>query len=767
MRGGLRALTIAGWLAWTMVAAGVRPTEAAPHGSRPYETVGLGGGGAMYAPASSRHDPDLMFLSCDMSGFYRSGDGGKSWRMVDFRQTKGSTRLRPLFHPADEDVVYFKGLISRDRGLTWRSLGPDTPKGILEMALDPAGERLMIVGTDDGAYVSRDRGGAWTKCGDVSGSAVGLYVDPGSPGNERTIMIGTSEGVFVSTDDGRTFAEKTVGLPWNDLRDFAAGRSRAKGKVLAYCTLPAKNVGGRYVGGLYISDDLGASWHSALGEGTQKGLKKIGRWGASDISQYILLGVAEDRPETVYVTCRGVGYHPPNHSTVYRSDDAGKTWRAVFNRDFRFPNLNVENGWVSHSLSWIWGGFHTPSGFHVNPRHPDTVMWTDGGELFVSPDGGRSWQAAYTTLASDRGRLGNKPGRKVGRWTSNGLEVTTTWQYHIDPFDHERHYICYTDIGFAVSEDGGKSWRNNSRTSGAPWTNTTYMVAFDPQVKGRAWAAMSSVHDIMHWTYVHDQVRGPGGVCYTEDHCETWQVRSEGLPSAPCTSIVIDPNSPRESRTLYCTMFGHGVYKSADGGRSWQKKSSGIRLAENPHTVLVKLHPDGTLFCCVTGRRRGLKFAALGGLYRSTDGGESWEDITASQPLHWPTGFDLDPTDSEVIYLPAATIPGGREGGIYKTTDGGRSWTRLLRDEDFAGKGGPSYVHGMFVTVDPQNPERVYFGTGSHGLWYSSDAGTTWKQSPDPPFGSVHRVSWHPEDHSTIYVTTFGGGVFKGNWPED
>jgi len=774
MRRSLCVLLVAVFAGCTAGPTGGVPARAAEEGGGApavYETVGLGGGGAMYSPASSPHDPKLMFLSCDMSGFYRSTDGGKSWKMVDFRQTKGNTRLRAVFHPTDPDVVYFKGLVSRDRGVTWKALGENTPKGIVEMALDPSGERMMIAGTGEGAQMSRDGGATWSKCEDVSGGCVGIYVDPGSPKDKRVVMIGTSGGVFVSMDDGRTFAEETEGLPWKGLRDFAAGRSEAKGKVLAYCTVGGKNVDGKYVGGVYVSDDLAASWRSALGAGAQKGLAKVDRWGATDISQYALLAVAEGKPETVYASCRGVGYHPPNHSTVYRSDDVGKNWRPVFNRDFRFPNLNVENGWISHSITWIWGGFHTVAGFDANTKHPDTAMWTDGGDMFVTHDGGKSWQPGYTTPATPRPERGNVPGKQVGRWKSNGLEVTTTWEYHIDPFASKRHYICYTDIGFAISEDGGETWRNNSRTGGSPWTNTTYMLAFDPEVKGRAWAAMSNVHDIMHWTYVHDRVRGPGGICYTEDHCEKWKVLTEGLPSAPCTSVVVDPKSPKDSRTLYVTMYGRGVYKSTDGGKSWQKKSKGIRLDENPHTVLVKLHPDGTLFCCVTGRRGNgadrLKFPKVGALYRSTDKGESWEDITKSSPLHWPTGFDFDPADSKVIYLPAATIPGGREGGIYKTTDGGRSWARLLRDEDFAGKGGASYVHGMYATVDPENSKRVYLGTGGHGLWYTSDAGRTWKQSGSVPFGSVHRASWDPDDRSTIYVTTFGGGVFKGKAPAE
>ncbi len=288
------------------------------------------------------------------------------------------------------------------------------------------------------------------------------------------------------------------------------------------------------------------------------------------------------------------------------------------------------------------------------------------------------------------------------------------------------------------------------------------MLAFDPTVEGKAWAAMSNVHDIPHWTHIHDKVNGPGGVCVSTDHCRTWKKASAGLPDAPCTSIALDPASPVEARTLYVTMFGQGLYKSVDGGTTWERKSAGLP-EDNKHVFLVKRHADGTLYVCVTGLRQDLKFSVLGGLYRSRDGGESWENVTAAQPLHWPVGFDLDLTDSRVIYLAAATIPSGREGGLYKTADGGGTWKRLLKDEDFAGHGGSDYVQAMFVTVDPRKPASVYLGTESQGLWHSSDAGETWRPLAGIPFGSIQRVAFDPREAGLIYVTTFGGGVWRGS----
>jgi hypothetical protein len=74
--------------------------------------------------------------------------------------------------------------------------------------------------------------------------------------------------------------------------------------------------------------------------------------------------------------------------------------------------------------------------------------------------------------------------------------VTTTWHHYVDPFEPSRHYIAYTDIGFARSLDGGKTWIWWEDSKAAPWRNTCYELAFDPDIPGKIWGAFSNVHDI-------------------------------------------------------------------------------------------------------------------------------------------------------------------------------------------------------------------------------------------------------------------------------
>ena len=95
---------------------------------------------------------------------------------------------------------------------------------------------------------------------------------------------------------------------------------------------------------------------------------------------------------------------------------------------------------------------------------------------FITRDGGKTWAAAHTSSAEEPGRRG-----KGMRWVNTGLVVTTVWNYYLDPFEPDRHYIAYTDIGYARSTDAGKTWYWQT---GKPLRNTTYELAFDPRDAG-------------------------------------------------------------------------------------------------------------------------------------------------------------------------------------------------------------------------------------------------------------------------------------------
>jgi photosystem II stability/assembly factor-like uncharacterized protein len=154
-----------------------------------------------------------------------------------------------------------------------------------------------------------------------------------------------------------------------------------------------------------------------------------------------------------------------------------------------------------------------------------------------------------------------------------------------------------------------------------------------------------------------------------------------------------------------------------------------------------------------------MNFVAPCGLYKSTDGGESWTSLTQTLDLRWINGFDVDPRDAKVLYVTSSAIPRGHDGGLHKTTDGGKTWTNVTPAYDKSWQG---YMHAYAVLIDPQNPDTIYFSTGTHGLFISHDAGKTWKPVRGIPFNGVLKTVLDPHQKGVIWVLTYGGGIWRG-----
>lgn len=707
-----------------------------------FNAVGLGGGGAMYVPAISPHDPNLLFVACDMGGVYRSADGGASWTIFDKRQLRDCAGCPILFHPRNSAVLYaapegaFK--TSADHGVTWSVLCDDPPwRGMpcTALEIDDDHSELMFAGTSEAAYRSVDGGRSWSGCNGVSGKIADIV----SIAAHKMFLIATSEGVFRSTDRGVSWHRSDAGLPARAVRGLAAGPGSSSQQLIAYVTL---------ANGIYRSTDGAKSWQL-----TAHVRIDLGSVAATDHrnkrreEEYDRIQTARCRAEIVYVTVRR-----PGRVTVYRSDDAAVSWRAVVNGE---PGIgageNITPGWIVEQHVWgDWNG--ALCGFGVSRRDPDQALFSNAGEIYRTTNGAATWTPVYSQT------LGDIIPATARHSRTNGLDVTAAWQVAFDPCDPARVYICYSDIGLARSLDRGETWSHATR--GMPWANTVSQIVFDPCVPGLIYAACSNQHGIPHWPDI-ESAHSTGGVCVSRDGGATWNPIGRGLPNAPATSIVLDPRSPVAARTLHVTQFGAGVYSSDDGGKTWRLNSAGLGGAENRHVYRLKLCADGTLYCTITGRREGIKFPVPGGLYRSRDGGRNWTEVTTELALLWPGDVDTAPDDSRIVYLGAASAPDYPQGGVYKSADDGKSWRCVLAEEEFP-QALSSYAHALFVTVDPAWPDTIYCGATKHGLFVSYDAGESWQEVPGIPFTACQRVAFDPQDPAALWVATFGAGVWKG-----
>jgi photosystem II stability/assembly factor-like uncharacterized protein len=712
----------------------------------------------MFSPAISPADPNLMMLNCDMSAAYISEDGGHNWRMINHAQLRSDTRCRPGFHPSDPNIIYASSggrlRISRDRGRTFSPIGDLRQSLNGEIAINPSDPKVMIVGTRDGkCALSRDGGNTWTLCSGPEGQLIRFHFDNTKQGH--TLFAATDKGIWRSDDDGRTWMEKTNSLPWKPIQGFAAGSDAAKNIIMLYCTISSKDEGGTFEGGVYSSSNRGESWQPAMGRGINTETKKADQWAYGSIAQYRQILTTDKNPLTVYVLNTSTGFSPPHHETVYRSDDGGRNWHATFFQDPRFKQYNVAPNYVTASAGQSYKGGETPFGAAICNSDPNRLILVLS-QSYITHNGGDTWFNGDTYPAPGQH---SKPGCA---WVCTGLVVTTTWNYYIDPFESNRHYIAYTDIGFARSVDAGKTWIWWDKNTWAPWRNTCYEIAFDPDIPGKMWGAFSNVHDIPNDNIISERHghNNPGGVCVSHDFGASWKSEASGIPPKPVTSIVVDPASPKGSRTLYAGVFMEGIYKSTDDGKTWTLKKQGLGDPKNMRVSRVILHKDGTLFAMICAKRpaRGQPLMSEGvGLYRSGEGAETWEKVNTSRLFLYPKDFSVHVDNSNIILLGACDADWqDRSGGLYRTEDGGKTWQRIGREgrQTFGGYFHPRRKGWIYMTLTE--------GAPGAGLWLTKDNGETWKPFDDLPFSNIQRVTFDPSDENSMYVTTFGGSIWHG-----
>jgi len=715
--------------------------------------MGLSGGGALFNPAISSADPSVMMLNCDMSAAYISRSSGGHWDMINGQQLRSNTRCRPAFHPTDAAVIFAanggSGLaVSHDYGAHWDAIGG--LKGSLtgDIVIDGGNASRMLVGIGSDVWQSINGGETWLPCTGITGEYITGHFDRTTPNENRTIYVATTTGIWRSDDGGQTWGLRTSGLPTSDIKSFAAGTNPNKKVSVLYCSVTTTSGRRRVEGGIYRSFDRGESWESIMGQGLNLDMAPFDEWAMGPVAQYRFLATSDADPNCVYATNTNTGVPPPHHATVFVSKNSGSTWRSTFQADPRYPGFNVEPDYMVHSDGQFYQDILNIS---VDQGNPDNAIVTTGGSCYTTSDHGENWKVAHTKISDIANTIGQA-------WLCNGLVVTSTWNYAVDPFDKKRRFICYTDLGFALSEDSGKSWVWWPAKGRAPWRNTCYELAFDPASPGRVWGAFSEIHDIPNGNIIwgnHNDV-GKGGICVSDDHGVHWRPSTQGLPVGPATSIAMDLHSQPEGRTLYAGIYGFGVYRSDNNGGSWEPKNLGLGTDNNRRVCRVIVHPDGTIFALITAHMKQSSFASDGvGVYSSSDRGEHWKCITESHPLFWPKDLTVDPKDSRVIYVGAADARKD-QAGVWRTKDGGAHWNLIFQagPEHFGAYLHPAHPYWIYATLTE--------GAPGPGLWLSKDDGQTWKSFSGLPFTNIQRVVPDPDDPKSIIVTTFGGSVWKG-----
>jgi photosystem II stability/assembly factor-like uncharacterized protein len=275
---------------------------------------------------------------------------------------------------------------------------------------------------------------------------------------------------------------------------------------------------------------------------------------------------------------------------------------------------------------------------------------------------------------------------------------------------------------------------------------------------------------------------GSGGVWKTENRGTTWSTVFDSQPSYSIGCITIDPNDADtvwvgtgENVSGRHVGYGDGVYKSLDGGKSW----TNMGLKESQHIGMIRVDPRDSNVVYVAAQ--GPLWSAGGerGLYKTTDGGKTWELILSAGEYTGANEVHLDPRDPDTVYASlhqhfrnvAALMNGGPESGIHKSTDGGQTWSELSNGIPAEDKG------KIGLSISPVNPDVVYatieLAQRTGGLWRSVDGGQSWEKRSDEVysgtgphyyqeiFASPHDVDTVIQVAPTLYRSVDGGKTMQ------
>ena len=305
--------------------------------------------------------------------------------------------------------------------------------------------------------------------------------------------------------------------------------------------------------------------------------------------------------------------------------------------------------------------------------------------------------------------------------------------------------------------------------------NTLHAAAFDPApFKSMQWrevgpyrgGRVAAVEGIPSQRNTYYFGGTGGGVWKTTDGGVTWKNVSDGFFGGSIGAVAVsewDPNvvyaGGGEKTVRGNVSHGDGMWKSTDAGKTW----TFVGLKESRHIPRIRIHPRNpdVVYAAVLGHLFGPNPER--GVYRTTNGGKSWDRILFANENAGAIDLLLDPTNPRIVYAstwrvrrtPYSLESGGDGSALWKSTDGGDTWKNLS-----AAKGLPKVPLGIIgVTVSPSNPQNVYaiIEAAEGGVFRSRDGGETWEKTNESR--DLRQRAWYytriyadPKDDDTVYV---------------
>lgn len=257
-----------------------------------------------------------------------------------------------------------------------------------------------------------------------------------------------------------------------------------------------------------------------------------------------------------------------------------------------------------------------------------------------------------------------------------------------------------------------------------------------------------------------------GGVWKTTDGGNTWKSVSDGFFGGSIGAVAVSDSDPNviyagggEVTVRGNVSHGNGVWKSTDAGKSWTH----MGLDDSRQIGRIRVHPSDPNLVYVAALGHLFGPNEMRGLYRSADGGKNWERILFANRNAGVVDCTLDPSNPRIVYAstwrlrrtPYSLESGGEGSGLWKSTDSGDTWVNLTHN-----KGLPEGTIGIIgITVSPTNPQNLYaiIEAEKGGVFRSRDGGQTWDKTSEDR--ALRQRAWYysriyadPKDEDTVYV---------------
>lgn len=671
----------------------------------PWESIGPHNrGGRILTLTFNPQNPNTLYAGSASGGLWRSytaGVGAAAWERVNIDlPVLGVSCI--TFAPGDSMTMYIgtgevynvaeagtgaayrrtRGswgigiLKSSDGGETWeKSLdwSLNENHGIWAIRIHPSNPNIIYAATTDGVYKSEDAGASWQQIHDVV-MANDLVIHPDHP---NTLLVGcgnlnsSGRGIYRSTDGGAHWIQIHSGLPsYKGKVQFGISPSNPD---IVYASIGNSLGGDDEASWLCQSSDFGATWTIK----TTTDYSRWQGWYSHDVA------VHPDNPDKITV----IGIN------VWQSDNSGETLNVITEGGVGFANPPIEG--PDGAPNYVHSDAHDVI---YHPENPDIIYVASDGGIHRSLDGGE-------TFASCNG----------------GLQ--TAQFYNGFSNSHQDETFCMGGL-----QDNGTIRWNGDKT----WTR---VLGGDG-----SWSAINPMDDYIFytsWQYLNIIGTLDGGENYLQPEVPFLWV------SAFIAPYAIAPSAPN---ILYaCSAV---VGKSTDYGETWTTSNNGnpLNAAQAPVLSIAISYQNPDIAYVATAPYQGTSAK----VYQTTDG-NYWFNITGTTlPNRYPMDIAVDPTNDQIAYI---TYAGFDSGHVYKTTDGGISWSDISGDL-------PD-VPTNAVTVDPLFPNNIYVGNDL-GVFASPDGGESWEVYQDglPGTVMVFDLTVSPVNRK-LRVATHGNGAYQ------